>query len=92
MIKSNSCYTQYLLKMGISQAVQYNTIFSTTIFKSTESVSHIRKTFTEYRYFCIFFPQLPPPPNDKPSDLTYSGFGWGFLEGLCLSKSVRHHL
>lgn len=26
MIKSNSCYTQYLLKMGISQAVQYNTV------------------------------------------------------------------
>lgn len=59
MIKSNSCYTEYLLKMGISQAVQYNTVQ----FARAQNQYHIRKTFTEHRDFCSFSSNYLPRPK-----------------------------
>lgn len=81
MIKSNSCYTQYLLKMGTSQAAQYNTVLQ---FSRAQNQYHVlERLFTE-QIFSYFFLLLSLPPNNEPSDVTYSGFGWGFLEGFCL--------
>lgn len=80
MSKSNSCYTEYLLKMGISEAVQYNTVLQ---FSRAQNQYHILERPLLNIDIFVFFPPIICPAQDKP-DVTYGGFGWGFLEGFCL--------
>lgn len=81
MIRSSSCYTEYLLKMGIAQAVHYNTVLQ---FSRAQNQYHILERPLLNRDISVFFPPIiSPAPKDKP-DVTYSRFGWGFLEGFCL--------
>lgn len=90
MIKSN-CYTQYLLKMGLSQAVQYNTVLQ---FSRAQNQYHILERPLLNIDIFVFFSSnyLPRPMTSLLMYLTVGLVGAFLKDLLCLSKSVRHHL